>query len=803
LSRPERRIGPYRLRTVLLAGILTATVLCGGYLGMRAARIAARGYALSREVSALAQGNGLDPAALGETLPRIRREVTLLHGELHPLWWILERVGWVPWVGPTLQVVPAGAEAGVAILEVTAIVWEAGRASESKPVDDSDPLDALSRLVEELARRDAELRAACVAASQALAKLEEVKAEATLAPLRDVLARTEQVLPLLRAGLEAFPEMPPVLSTPGEWAHLLLAQNSDELRATGGFISSVGELLITDGRFTDLMLRDSYALDNWKKPHPDPPDPLQRYMGIDLWVTRDANWWPDFPTSARAVADLYELEQDRPVATILAVDMQAVARLLEVLAPLELPGGHRLEKGQVAEGFRQLWGLPEGALITDGETITTTHPYTAVEVELAFSHGSGEVWFDSVVLERTAQPGMNLVANGSFEQDVDGDGLPDHWEALGLTEGDGLTTAVAHDGDRSLHLRGERDREKRLTQRVEVSGEAGDVFVVSAMSRAEGVEAKSGPYALTVRFLQEDGQVERFSADFPPFTYEWASAGTRRMVLDWYSERKDFMGLAAGAAAQRMLSAPASVPWVELLATTRALLEERHIQVWSADDALQSVWDSWGWSGRLADPAGDYLLVVDSNVGYNKVTASVRQALDYRVTIDGKGTALGTLTLVYENTSPPEPGPCDMFRQYAPSYEGVIQGCYWNYVRVYAPTGSRLLRGSGADEPWVAGEECGKASFSTYLVLSPGERRELALEYLLPADVVDDGGYTLLVQRQAGAADHPLTVTVAAPGRRVVPQPGEPPATLTSQGEAVYTTDLRVDHAIAVSLVAR
>ena len=85
-----------------------------------------------------------------------------------------------------------------------------------------------------------------------------------------------------------------------------MAQNEDELRATGGFLTGAGIVTVENGRIVDLSFLDSNYVDNyWVKPYDFPPQPLYDYMGLEMLLFRDANYWPDFPTSARKAMDLY------------------------------------------------------------------------------------------------------------------------------------------------------------------------------------------------------------------------------------------------------------------------------------------------------------------------------------------------------------------------------------------------------------------------------------------------------------------------------------------------------------------
>ena len=116
-----------------------------------------------------------------------------------------------------------------------------------------------------------------------------------------------------------------MLGANGPRTYLILAQNNHELRGTGGFISTIGFVRLEGGRITELNLVDSYAVDNFEQPHPQPPPALSERMGAQLLLLRDSNWSPDFPTTAQVARALYE--QDKGLATdgAIALDLEARA----------------------------------------------------------------------------------------------------------------------------------------------------------------------------------------------------------------------------------------------------------------------------------------------------------------------------------------------------------------------------------------------------------------------------------------------------------------------------------------------
>jgi len=487
-------------------------------------------------------------------------------------------------------------------------------------------------------------------------------------------------------------------------------------------------------------------------------------MGIDLWTTRDANWSPDFPTSARDVAALYELNQGIGVDGVIAVDMAAAIRLLEVLTPLTLPGGAVVEPGQVEETFRRGWSLPDDALVTPGVVITATQDFEAIEVALIYSRQTGRAWFDAVEVEDPARPGHNLVANASFEEGSDG-ALPPGWEGENLTAEDGWVAGEAFDGERSFHVAGDVAVEKALRQRIAYAAKGGTALRVRAMSRTENTDWRAGPYAMIVRLIGADGAQEAHTLRFPDLAYHWATAGSTGIQAEWLKNRKGITQELVVAGAARVAGGAGDLPWVSLAEETARLLEERHIQLYAASDELQAVIRGLGWDGALGVDEGDCLAVVDSNVGYNKVSASLEQAIRYEVELEPGGETQSRLTLRYRNMSTRSPGVCDKYRAYVPCYELLTQGCYWGHVRVYVPDGAVLRGAEGSDDAVKVGREAGLAVFSASLFLEPGDEREVSFQYTLPASAVGDAAYALWVRKQAGTGAIPLEVEVTAPGR--------------------------------------
>ncbi|HVZ66820.1 MAG TPA: DUF4012 domain-containing protein [Patescibacteria group bacterium] len=126
-----------------------------------------------------------------------------------------------------------------------------------------------------------------------------------------------------------------VLGFDGEKNYLILFQNNGELRPTGGFIGSVGELKLANGKIESFEIKDVYDLDGQLKSHIDPPYPVRRNLQTNLYL-RDSNFYPDFQETASTAALLYNLETNKKVDGVIAVDYDAVRRIIKEVGPIKL-----------------------------------------------------------------------------------------------------------------------------------------------------------------------------------------------------------------------------------------------------------------------------------------------------------------------------------------------------------------------------------------------------------------------------------------------------------------------------------
>lgn len=227
---------------------------------------------------------------------------------------------------------------------------------------------------------------------------------------------------------------------------------------------------------------------------------------------------------------------------------------------------------------------------------------------------------------------------------------------------------------------------------------------------------------------------------------------------------------------------------VKLVGALEDSFAEKQALLYFQDRDLQASVGRFGWGGEMLSTAGDYLMVVNTNIGGQKTDRVIRETYEHDIKILPDASILDTLTIRREHTA-----------SKGQLFVGVRNV---DWLRVYVPQGSELLSADGfrspdaayfeapdpkwERDPQLAAEtaarsfgssgtkiydENGKTVFANWSMIDPGETALIRLTYKLPftALAIPRGqgwkaelkrlfmpdpspAYTLLVQKQPGAA---------------------------------------------------
>jgi hypothetical protein len=142
-------------------------------------------------------------------------------------------------------------------------------------------------------------------------------------------------LEVARPIAEALPEIPNLLGDKIPRRYLVLFQNPDEVRPTGGFVGSVGILDLNDGFAKKFEIKDVYTIDGQLTQHISPPEGFGFITGN--WGLRDSNYHPDFPTSAEAASLLFEKAGFGSTDGVVAVNASLLEKIAQITGGVKLP----------------------------------------------------------------------------------------------------------------------------------------------------------------------------------------------------------------------------------------------------------------------------------------------------------------------------------------------------------------------------------------------------------------------------------------------------------------------------------
>lgn len=615
LSKPRK---PIHWRRIIALIIVAIILLWIGLLVRDALVLRADVLALQDYFATLPQPIKLEKI----DVPFVQQRVTSIHENLSalrshaaPLLAIAPAFGWIPNIGGDIQAAPALMDMALQFTDIGDKALKAMVPFWPPPSSNGHPLlPTMTRILQWVQPDMQSFRANIDRAGEIRQQLDAAK----LSPrLRSIIDKFDAAYPIMSAGVSLLAVAPQLLGADRPRTYLILFQNEDELRPSGGFISAAGRITIDAGKIATMTVMDGNVVDDFTKPYGDPPEPLLKYMGSELWLFRDSNWSPDFPTAAHQAAELYQYGQNvDAIDGVIALDKPVVKTIVAAIEPL---------------------------------TVNAAAP---------------------------------PITSGNID---------DYMRAA------------------------------------------------------------------------------------------WAPSTNAETDPQWALHRKDFIGQIAQVMLQRLLDSPGDVRWVDLARGLLDRFERKDLLITLNDPTTETTFATLNWNGAVKSMPGDYLMIVDSNLGFNKVNPMIAQTVAYSIALQPDSLLTADLDVIYRNLNPAQPG-CEHQPDYGPdlTYALLINRCYWDYRRVLAPADAQLQSASqqpvsadylvthiATDGSSEVSHELSKTVFSTLFVVERGQTQHVNLSYSLPSSIIAREDhlvvYRLLVQKQPGAAAWPVTITISWP----------------------------------------
>ncbi|KKQ60564.1 MAG: hypothetical protein US82_C0032G0002 [Parcubacteria group bacterium GW2011_GWC1_38_22] len=173
-------------------------------------------------------------------------------------------------------------------------------------------------------------------------------------------------------------------------------------------------------------------------------------------------------------------------------------------------------------------------------------------------------------------------------------------------------------------------------------------------------------------------------------------------------------------------------------------MKNRDVMLNFSDANLQQAVASVHWDGTVpTDWGGDYLMAVDANMGALKSDFYIKREMTYDIDLT-QPKPLVTLNIKYNHTAP---------------YGDWRTSDYHSYLRVYVPKGSNFLE-SNMVSRLNTNEDFGKTYFGFMCHVLIGRETFATIKYELPESFSNIDDYRLLIQKQSGAGEVPITIRI-------------------------------------------
>jgi len=568
------------------------------------------------------QAQPVDFQALKPDLQSVNADLTALQSGISPLYPILKFSSGLPGIGPLLSQVEPLLNFSQGLAQAGSLLFDTFEPVLNSTVQPTANETTTERLFKAIQSNQASLDKVKQILDQIAPERDKIHPGLLPDSIQKYYAKIDQVFPILQKGLPALMQIPVLMGSNGKINYLILAQNHDEMRATGGFISGIGLASFDNGKLASFSIGDSYAIDDFTKGYPTPPAPLKKLMLADYWVTRDSNWSPDFPTSAQQAQTLYTLSTGIQTQGVIAFDQLAVKSILQVLGPVNVPD------------------------------------------------------------------------------------YPDPVSSTNVEE-----------------------------------------FMIQS----------------------------------------WSPDPAKGVTPQWWANRKKFMGELGKLIVSKLLALGDQKTLVNLALSAVDLVKSGHLLIYFNQPEMSAVLASADLDGSINPATGDFLYLVDSNIGFNKTDSVVNRELMDEVDLSNPQAPQAQITASYQHTIKQDIV-CKNETTYGKgTYADQQARCYWDYWRIYLPSGSKLVDSTvlpvpaalllyGKDWPGQVEVTKGEHDLEVYaglMVLPTNSQQETKIKVSLPSSVLEkidnqNWLYTLRVQKQPGLAILPLTIKIKLPAGAAV-----------------------------------
>lgn len=358
--KTRRKIKLPKSLGIILGVLVIVLLVLGVLIGIPLRGLVAEGQVLAQ------RGQALKASVATQDISVVKAELQSFQTELTKFQSQYSKISWmkvVPFIGQYYKDGEAGIRAGTSGLEAGKLLLEtvepyadiigfkgaASNTAKSGADNANNRLEFIVATIKDIAPKMGTISEKAAEAEKDLKTIdpnrypESFRGVKVREQLTSLLNLAEEGTGLLARSKPIVDEAPYLLGVDEPRRYLILFQNDNELRPTGGFLSAYSIVTVNKGKFTPVSSSDIYSLDAKYTPSIQAPDIFPTYLA-GIYVSnnklrlRDMNWSPDFKTSMETFLPEAKKVGLTGFDAVIIVDTKVLGNILSVIGTIGVPG---------------------------------------------------------------------------------------------------------------------------------------------------------------------------------------------------------------------------------------------------------------------------------------------------------------------------------------------------------------------------------------------------------------------------------------------------------------------------------
>lgn len=145
---------------------------------------------------------------------------------------------------------------------------------------------------------------------------------------KDLIDSISEIRRNVLVGQQLTEVLPNVLNKEQKKTIAVVLQDSQELRATGGFVQAVALVTLDGGKVSDVKIVKPDSLSDTVGGEVNPPEEVTEYLGEKQLFLRDGNWNPNFEATSKQIKFFLEKGLSTQIDGVVGINTNSLAKII-------------------------------------------------------------------------------------------------------------------------------------------------------------------------------------------------------------------------------------------------------------------------------------------------------------------------------------------------------------------------------------------------------------------------------------------------------------------------------------------